>query len=356
MRTIWLMVAGGCASQPVVGDPSAPSGPRRAITADGEVTWTVTRDDRAKAAGREDCTFTRRYTAIEDRSTPWLCPACDVVLLATVEMSEDDRACYRSIAGEEPATEERIGWSTDRFFRAAHPFAPLRPAGAVDTEGGADARVTFAAEQPPATSDGGALVVVSAGELALGVTAADPWQGMWPPPTSACGWPRSGLDLSDGPWAIEIGRPLPDGWFEDVCGEPARLRDFFGNYLVVVVSAMDCGPCQAMAAEERAFLEQARSIAGGVEVITLLSPSLDAPLDPMPAEDIALWTASYELRSPVLGDRGWGFALSQTVWPDVMAYPSWFVTSPGLEVLAAGHGYDAFEGALDAIASHRSDH
>jgi hypothetical protein len=353
MRPLVLLVVAGCASGPVEGDRAGGRGPHRAITAEGEVTWTAAFDDAAHESGLGDCSYTRRYTAVEDRSTPWLCPECDVILVADVEVSEEGRACYRSITGADPPEQERIGWSADTFYRTTYPFGPLHQAGFV--EGGADAaeRVSFVEDAADVELTAGSLALGSEGSLSLGTTTADPWHGMLPPEESSCGWPRSSAPAWDGPWRIKVGRLLPDGWFGDACGESVRLHDFFGSYLVVEVSAMDCGPCQMAASDEEAFVGELRSLGIPVTVVTLLAPSLEAPVDPTPPDDLDRWSDTFDLHGPVLGDRGWGYALAGTVWPATMAYPSWFVTAPNFEVLAVGQGYDGFQGARAAITAHR---
>lgn len=355
MRPLVLLVVAGCASGPVAGDRAAARGPHRAVTAEGEVTWTAAFDDAAHASGLGDCSYTRRYTAVEDRSTPWLCPDCDVLFLADVEMSDEGRACYRSITGVDPPAQERIGWSEDTFFRSTWPFGPLQEAGLVDAGADVLERVSFVDDAADVELTSGSLALGSEGAFTLGTTTADPWHGMLPPAESSCGWPRSVAPPWDGPWRMKIGRLMPDGWFGDACGEGVRLHDFFGGYLLVVVSAMDCGPCQVFAADEDLFASEMRTLGIPISVITLLAPSLDAPVDPTSIEDLERWSGTFRLDTPVLGDRGWGYAMAGTLWPASMSYPSWFVTAPNLELIAAGQGYDAFEGPREAITSHRFD-
>ena len=75
---------GGTTSTGAGGGGMAPV-PTRA-TVSGEITWTVTFDETAKAAGATDCTYTRQYQGVEDRSAPWLCPACEVMFRADVQI------------------------------------------------------------------------------------------------------------------------------------------------------------------------------------------------------------------------------------------------------------------------------
>jgi len=132
-----------------------------------------------------------------------------------------------------------------------------------------------------------------------------------------------------------------------------RLHDFAGQYLVVDISAMDCPPCQSMAAAEPAFVADMAAEGIEVEVVTLLAPSLSDILGVITADELQDWTDSFSLTSPVLGDRGWGlYVIGDAVGEASFGYPSWAVVTPELEVIELGVGFSDFEPMKDAIRAH----
>jgi hypothetical protein len=336
-----------------------PSVPEPSVVATGEVTWTAVFDEDATAAGAVDCTYTRTYRAMEDRSTPWLCPDCDVVLSADITMSEEGRECFLSVAGSSPSDEERIGWDETRLMRAGSAFAPLIELGlrtdeaAINiSDGGTSNVVTFAGVSEPLALAEGTVQLWIEGGFETGIVIGDPWNGMSPPPSYRCGWPVLDPPAYDGPWRIAVGEQAPDGWFRDACDEPVRLHDLAGRYIVIDMAAVDCAPCQSMAAGERAFSAEVHALGIDVQGVTLLVRSLDDPLTPADADLLDDWRDTFELGSVVLGDRGWGYAMSSTLWPETLSYPSWFVLSPSYEVLAAGQGYAGWDDMKAVIVDH----
>jgi hypothetical protein len=173
---------------------------------------------------------------------------------------------------------------------------------------------------------------------------------MTPPRHYACDWPTDRRGEYDGRWRVEGGRTVPDGWFRDPCGDPVRLHDLEG-YLVIETAARDCGPCQVMASEEQAFADELGAAGIDVQVVTLLVPALDDIFTEAPDEQLDEWAATFALDGPVLADRGWGYAMAAPLWSE-LAYPSWFVTSPTLEVIAIGQGYGGWEPIRDVIVEH----
>lgn len=325
--------------------------------ADGDVRWTVTYDEVARADGATDCTYTRRYAAIEDRSAPWTCPTCEAVFAASSSMSDADAACYRALTGLEPSPVERIGWSDAQFFRSIYAFGPMSPTsdltGPAPDRSGDVYEVPFASavDVPRAVGPGSAHIAVD-GALAVAVAPGDPWSGMNPPEVYTCGWRRGDPPVYDGPWTPSVGEPVPDGWFTDACGQPVRLHDLTGSYVVVDISAADCGPCQAMAAGEDAFLAEVRALDIPIDVVTLLATGLAAPFDEGPVELLDAWRGVFGIQSPVLADRGWGGAMALSLWPDALAYPSWFVLSPDLDLIGTGQGYGSYDPIRQVIVDH----
>lgn len=309
----------------------------------GDVTWSATFDEEARAAGARDCTYTRHYEASEDRTAPWLCPRCDLQVSARVTVDPADLDCYASVTGTTPQAAERLGISGDQLHRGTYAFAPMSAFGALDGE----LNVEGHAAQLVAPT--GTVTVTARGGFQEGKEHGDPWQGLLPPDGDyACGWPRSDREPWEGPWKVRIGKPVPDGWFGDTCEEGVRLHDLLGEWMVIDVSALDCAPCQAMAEGEKAFVEDLRASGVEVRVVTLLAPSLATALDPTPTELLEQWTATFDLEGPVLGDRGWGYTMGSAAFAD-MAYPSWFLVAPDGEVVDAGQGFGDWDVVQRAI-------
>jgi hypothetical protein len=322
-------------------DPAAVEQPGAYAIA-GTLTWTVDYADDAL-----DCSYTRTYSGTEDRSEPWTCPDCTVQFEASVELDGID--CYDSLStGTAPSDVEYLGVAADGSFRRAPAVNyPMVEQGTATLDG--DVYTIHNEDEP----DDQSYVLTVDGTLERSLTDADPLEGWTPPDSYACGWPTSDLPPYDGPWTI-VDDALPDGWFLDACGEPVRLHDFAGSYLVIDVAATDCGPCQQMATAAPAFEED--MAARGVKVygITLLAPSLDAILDDTSTTTLAEWTDYFGLSGPVLGDRGWGYnVLGNYVGMESFGYPTWAVVSPDLQVISAGTGYG--DGLWDDIAATIED-
>jgi thiol-disulfide isomerase/thioredoxin len=317
----------------------------------GEITWLAVFDEEAKQQGQSDCQFTRRYTATEDRSVPWLCPGCEGVLDAWGEVVEGE-ACALAVSGRSGPSHERFGWDAAWMWRGADLgpsgelwYSPLIVLGQrEDTPPQTLTFVGYARE--------GQAQLLAEGWFELERVPVDPWNGMSPPASYSCGWPRSDPPPYEGRWEVAAGGMLPDGWFQDGCSEPVRLHDLAGRYLVVDIGASDCGPCQWMAAETDDLLRELRGLGIPVESVSLLSRSLGAPLESPSSGELTAWSEAWSLSSPVLGDRGWGYAMSQTLWPDDFAYPTWLVVSPAFEVLGAGQGYGGPGPLRDLVVSH----
>jgi hypothetical protein len=304
----------------------------------GTLTWTIDFDDDAL-----DCSYTRTYSGTEDRSQPWTCPDC--VAQFEVDVAFEGIDCYDALGtGLTPSEVEYLGVGADgTFHRASYVNYPMAEQGTATLDGDS---VTIHNQDEP---DDGSYVLTVDGVLERAHTDADPLAGWTPPETYACGWPTSDLPAYDGPWTIEDDR-IPDGWFLDACGEPVRLFDFAGSYLVLDVAATDCGPCMQMANAAPAFEEEMAAQGWKVYGITLLAPSLSAILDDTPTATLESWTDSYDVAGPVLGDRGWGYAvLGDYVGFESFAYPTWALVTPELEVILVGTGYG--DGTWDAIAA-----
>lgn len=340
-----LVLIGLLACAPV--DPGVPL-----AKLDGTWSWRVDFDEAAEANGWEDCTYERYYSGEEDRSVPWLCPDCDIVYRATVGMTEASQACYEHAFGVPPEPVEWLGFGPaleetdgesvdgDLWYRGGENMLLTARGGAVMGDG----RVTveYTADRVPLDvvtgtgSDPGSYQLEISGEATLFAGSGDPWHGLLPPGTYTCGWVDRSPPAYDGPWVLEEDRLVPDGAFLDRCDEALRLHDLVGTWLVIDVTAKDCGPCQTMALESEAFLA---SMDQPVSIVTVLTTSLANPFLTTRRSDIDAWADAFDLAHPVVRDRGWGFWLGYERFGTRFNYPMTIVVGPDGRVRDMWIGY-----------------
>lgn len=326
------------------GGSTAPQGARKTLS--GDVTWQVTFDAAAKAAGATDCSYTRHYEGFEDRSAPWLCPSCEIMFLANVTLSAGLEDCYKQVTSAPPAAKEWIGYGNGVYYRGLG--GPMTEQGTAGVTA-ADVQTTNKVEGLDAPV-GGKLGFDVSGKLTLGADDGDVLNGFVPPATYACGWPKANPPEYTGDWLLKKGGVLPDGLFLDACGEAVRLHDFQGTYLVVDMSAMDCPPCQSFASEEEKFVTDMAAQGVTVHVVTLLAPSLNNVVGTTTKSNLNTWINNFKLTSTVLGDRGWGLSMFEpAIGADQVGYPSYAIVRPDLTVLDFTTGYGGFAEIQSAI-------
>lgn len=316
-------------------------------TISGEITWTVTFDADAKAAGATDCTYTRHYEGAENASAPWLCPTCDKTYQAQVEVTEGLEDCYTQVTSAEPPALEWLGVAGGAFRRGVG--ATMNEQGTATIDGAVIDIVNDVTDiEAPA---GGTLAFAVRGQLTTSEEEGDPLHGFRAPDSYACGWDKAAPPPYAGDYALELGGVVPDGLFKDACDETVRLHDLAGSYLIIDMSAMDCPPCRQMAALEEAFVADMAAQGIAVHVVTLLAPSLDDTLGETTTEMLAIWRDSYGLTSPVLADRGWGLTVFLAAIGDSTGYPSWVIVDPELRVLDFNTGFSTFAPFQSTIAA-----
>lgn len=316
-------------------------------TVSGDVTWNVSFDADAQAAGATDCSYTRHYEGVQDDSAKWLCPACEVMFRADVVMTEGQTDCYAQISDAMPFAEEWIGWGNGVYYRGVGVGMSDQGTASVDGASVTTANAVMDQEAPA----GGLFSFGITGAFATGEQQGDPLHGFHVPDSYACGWPKADPPVYDGDYSVVVGQPVPDGIFKDTCEETVRLHDLEGSYLYVDMSAMDCPPCQQMAAGEEAFVDGMKAQGIDVKVVTLLAPSLADPLGETTTAMLEQWTNGYGLSSPVLADRGWGLTMFLEVIMDP-GYPSWVLVAPDLTVVEYGTGFAGWAEREAAVLAH----
>lgn len=317
------------------GDTGA-QGTRR--TATGVVTWAVDFSAEAEAAGREDCSYARTYTGHEDLSLPWLCPACELLVHADVAMDRGEGDCYGEVSSAEPLDAEWLGYADGVWYRGGN--SALTERGPSTVEGGT---WTVTQDVEGETEFGDVVTYHISGTLTLGEEAGSPYGDWVAPETYACGWPKADPPPYEGDYVLEVGGTVPDALLADVCEEPVRLHDLAGRYLVVDISAMDCGPCQSAAQEEEAFVEDMAAQGIEVMVVTMLAPSLSDVAGTPTTRELRDWIDTFGLHSPVLADRIWGLSVAYPYHGDDFGYPTFILVAPDLTVLSTSVGYGGWD-------------
>jgi hypothetical protein len=317
--------------------------PHAARTLSGAVTWTLTFDDDAKAAGFHDCQYTRTYAdMVEVSDQGYLCPECTLLATGTAEMTSGYDDCFLQIDDADPERTEHVGLGTVdgalHFFRTGAENTHLADQGAVD--------VCKIAWSDDADLDAGGTMHLSAvGGFAAGedtsVTLEDPDAVRTEP--YACGWPLNNPGGPNSAWTLATGEVFPSVSLEDQCGEGVDLWDFWGEWLVIDASSVNCGPCQSMAGDAEAFKEEMAGEGIDVELITLLNESLSSINHPADLATRQDWVDTFGLSSPVLGDRGFGYALFPDYLQDDsgMSFPTILLINPEMQLVYGTSGYSS---------------
>ncbi|PIV98867.1 MAG: hypothetical protein COW42_12930 [Deltaproteobacteria bacterium CG17_big_fil_post_rev_8_21_14_2_50_63_7] len=318
--------------------------PRLRATATGEVTWQVTFDASALAAGATSCSYTRSYSAVQDDSVEWLCPDCEMLLVADVAMSAGEADCYSQISEYAPALREWIGWGNGTYYRGLG--SRMTAQGTATAVGDT---VTVANEVlDQSFPAGGAFQFDVSGHFTLGEEEGDPLHGFRPPETYACGWPKSDAPEYTGHYVLTVGETLPDGVFLDICKEPVRLHDFAGRYLVINVGVLDCSACKIAAETEAEFLATMATLGIDVEVIDLMGLSLDDVLGDVSTRQMTDWNRKYGLDSPILADRAYGYTLFSGPLGE-FSTPAFAIVAPDLTIIDLSNGFGDWSAMQEVI-------
>ncbi|MDP2312340.1 MAG: redoxin family protein [Pseudomonadota bacterium] len=344
-----------CAEEPLPPETrDTGDAPRVAATLAGTITWQLQFDADAEAAGYVDCEYTRVYASqVEVGDQGYLCPECTLITTGTSVMTDGYEDCFLQISSADADRIEHLGLGdvdgATHAFRSGSENVSLGDVGAIV----GDSTFALAWEDESPLDDGGNMILSAAGELTVGASAdvmlADVTGARTEP--YACGWPQNSPGGPNPSWTVADGEIFPNVRLDDQCGDPVDLWDFRGHYLVVDSSSPDCGPCQAMAEGAEAFKARMEAECAPVELITLLNESLGAINKPAAPDVLQAWADQFGLSSPVLADKGAGYAL----FPEYlgiesgMSYPAVILVDPDGAVLYGSTGFGDWSELEDVL-------
>lgn len=144
----------------------------------------------------------------------------------------------------------------------------------------------------------------------------------------AGGWPIDGCRNDVQSTGNGVGQTAHDFTLTDQFGESVRLHDFCGQAVMLVASAMWCGPCQTEAEDVARLHRQYEE--EGFLVITLLGENERGQTPSR--SDLQGWASAFGIDHPVVADPGFGVA-SRFVNGGSLYLPSTSLLGEGLEVL-----------------------
>ncbi len=322
------------------------------------VTWTLDFDADAEAGGAEDCSYTRTYEGLQRFGREHLCPDCSFITVGTATMTEGVD-CYAQISSTaETARDELWGISNGtevrRAGRAQYPLGAVLAT--LDTASGDGSPVPVAWESGPnALTSGGTFDLTATGHIAWELDETtlqdDPWAPR--PDAYACGWECEDPGDLVGTAPLALGETIPNGRFQDVCGDTVDLWDFHGSYLVIDASQSDCGPCRSMAQTEHAFVQQMRAAGVPVRVVTLMGNGLSATYETPSADTLSSWVDTYGVDEPVLADTAWTLSFFpsfiQGYSGEDYGYPAWIVVDPELRPIHGNVGFSSWDSVAEVV-------
>jgi hypothetical protein len=288
-------------------------GGARLATASLTLADTVALDDGSS------CAFSAALDGVEDDSTPWLCPSCLTTYVAPLSFITGADCLSPLFPGGAPPS-LLFGWSSDGHFLYGFGDSAAAPSASATVQS------------------------------RLGNAAGDRLHGQVPPPSYDCGWPSAARPPFSGSYQPQLGDPLPDAVLDDQCGQPLRLFDLAGNYLVLHMNQSDmpdyapCAPCQVAAAGQAQFEADMTALGIPTFVVSLLVPTNDdSELSP-PQDRLQRWMMQEKVSGPVLADRGFGPTVVGPVAAGgdatAVSYPSLVLVGRDGTILWGSVGYD----------------
>lgn len=316
----------------------------------GSISWAIDFDAQAEEAGYVDCSYTRDYAELVERTDlGYLCPGCTLVVQGSATMTVGFDDCYGQIDDGAMTHIEQLGLvesdGATSFWRSGTENVTLGDVGVL-----ADGAVGW--EDTMTLDDGSSLGLTASGTVVLGDSDSmvdDPAGARTEP--YACGWPQFSPGGPVESYEASLGATFPNARLRDVCGERVDLWDLRGRYVVIDASSPNCGPCQVMASMAEEFKATMAAQCVDVELVTLLNAGL-SEVNKAP-DDLSLreWVQTFKLKSPVLADEGFAYAvLAPALNPDGgISLPSIAVLDPEGRMIYIDSGFGEVSGYFDPI-------
>ncbi len=325
------------------------------IRLSAEVTWSLSFDEEAAAAGYADCAYSRTFEGEQVLDSDFLCPECDLIVRGTAVMTEG-ADCYEAVFGS--VEEERVEWwgvgADGTLYRTGRDQGRLGDLTVLETLSGDGTSVPVGWDSTYDLDSGGTMTLAATGTLAWwtdpDLLLDDPWAPRAEP--YACGWECEDPGDLELDYTLAVGDVVPNVRLRDACGEQVDLWDFYGSWLVLDSSQSDCGPCRSMAEAEPEFVNRMRAQGIPVRVITLMGNGISDSWSTPSEELVAEWIDTYGLTDPVLADRGYATAL----FPDFIeattgesyGFPVWLIVDPEMRLVMGNVGYSSWD-AMEAV-------
>ena len=336
--------------------------PAHAVVAD--VTWTITFDEDAQAAGFSECQYTRTFAGEQDLTQPYLCPACTIQLTGEAEMTAGYEDCYEPTFGGDVTRTEYWGFTwpeedggSAAFFRGSRENLTINELTTVESASlGAPLVLSWTGEYALADlgiEEDGNLFLAAEGSATVSLDEGTPLVDPYAVRTHAysCGWPTDNPGDLQTDWLLAEDATFPTAALEDECGELVNLWDFHGRYLVVDSTLPDCGFCLTMAQQAPDFLAEMDDLGIPAEFVSLLGEGLSNVVGEPSQSAFDSYQATYGHGGPLLKDRGFGYAVFEPYWADDLGYPIWAVIRPDMSVLYVGKGFDTWDEVRDLIVA-----
>lgn len=170
----------------------------------------------------------------------------------------------------------------------------------------------------------------------------------WDRPSNGWDRPSNGWALTAPPPGLvgegfEIGQVVPDVRLVDQNGDEVSLWQFWGDVVLVTVSAVWCNPCRDLAVEAEAL--HAELGPHGFSLLTVLEEN-GGGLDP-DVDDAVAWAEAFTVSSPVLVDpRGELSPVLRGSYPAVLLLDRELVVAARASELSSETLHDLIESEL----------
>lgn len=337
--------------RPPVAVPTHP-----AVEVSGEVSWTLTFDEAARANGNVDCGYRRTYQGLQSLDLPWTCPDCEVITRGPATIVEG-LDCVGQIVSADEVRTEQWGWNAQgEFFRANSENGTM---GLLDGAQGHlfdyDQGTASLSWQGESTLRAGGTVLIEAHGGMTFATGEALVAGLFEAPRTedyAAGWPRADPGSLTLDWSPELGDTLPNFRLQDQCGDTLDLWDLYGTVTVIEVSQYNCGPCQEMARTAAAWQHKMEGKGIAVQFVTTHGNGLGDSYGTPELSLLQSWVQSFGNHGPVVADRGWGIAMARSLVEDYsLSFPAWFIVDEEFTIIHAQKGFSDWSPAEEVLLS-----